>query len=123
MPIIPAPASPTHDLGDTRFTALASPSRGSSETSVWIVEIDPGAPPAPHRLTREEIFVVLDGAASVRVGEVTGSASAGDTVVVPPDVSFEIACLGRTRLRMVCCLPIGGQACVGDATFTPPWAA
>lgn len=123
MPIIPAPASPTHDLGDTRFTALASPSRGSSETSVWIVEIDPGAPANPHRLTREEIFVVLDGAASVRVGDVMGSASAGDAVVVPPDVNFEIAAIGQTPLRMVCCLPIGGQACVGDATFTPPWAA
>ena len=122
MPIIPAPSSPTHDLGDTRFTALASPSRGSNENSVWIVEIDPGTPATPHRLTREEVFVVLDGAASVRVGDVTGTASPGDAVVVPPDVDFEIACLGRSPLRMVCCLPVGGQAQVGDATFTPPWA-
>ena len=51
-----------------------------------------------------------------------GTASAGDAVVVPPDVNFEIAAAGPTPLRMVCCLPIGGQACVGDATFTPPWA-
>lgn len=122
MPIIPAPASPTHDLGDTRFTALASPSRGSSETSVWVVEIDPGAPATPHCLTREEVFVVLDGIASVRVGEVTGTASSGDAVVVPPGVDLEIAAGGDGPLRMVCCLPVGGQARVGDATFTPPWA-
>jgi len=122
MPIIPAPAAPTHDLGDTRFTALASPSRGSNETSVWIVEIDPGTPATPHRLTREEVFVVLDGTASVRVGEVAGTADAGDAVVVPPGVEFAIAPQGDAPLRMVCCLPIGGQACVGDATFTPPWA-
>lgn len=123
MPIIPAPSTPTHDLGDTRFTALASPSRGSNETSVWIVEIDPGAPATPHRLTREEVFVVLDGAASVRIGEVTGTAATGDALVVPPGVDVEIAAAGDTPLRMVCCLPIGGQACVGDTTFTPPWAA
>ncbi|MEZ5408614.1 MAG: cupin domain-containing protein [Acidimicrobiales bacterium] len=123
MPIIPAPSSPTHDLGDTRFTALASPSRGSSETSVWIVEIDPGTPATPHRLTREEVFVVLDGAAAVRVGGVNGAAGTGDAVVVPPDVDFEIAAAGDAPLRMVCCLPVGGQARVGDATFTPPWAA
>lgn len=122
MPIIPAPAAPTHDLGDTRFTALASPSRGSAETSVWIVEIDPGTPGTPHRLTREEVFVVLDGAASVRIGEVTGSAASGDAVVVPPGVDFEIAAAGDSSLRMVCCLPTGGQASIGDATFTPPWA-
>lgn len=123
MPIIPAPAAPTHDLGDTRFTALASPSRGSAETSVWIVEIDPGTPATPHRLTREEVFVVLDGAASVRIGEVAGTATSGDAVVVPPGVDLEIAAAGDTPLRMVCCLPIGGQARIGDATFTPPWAA
>lgn len=122
MPIIPAPASPTHDLGDTRFTALASPSRGSAETSVWIVEIDPGTPATPHRLTREEVFVVLDGAASVRIGDAAGTAAAGDAVVVPPGADFEIAASGDTPLRMVCCLPIGGQARIGDATFTPPWA-
>ena len=37
MAVIPAPAAPTHDLGPTRFTSLATPSRGSDDTSVWLV--------------------------------------------------------------------------------------
>ena len=62
MPVIPAPTTSTHDLGAARFTSLAAtPSRGSTETSVWQVEIDPGAPVTPHSLTREEVFVVWAG--------------------------------------------------------------
>src|SRR3954467_12872595 len=65
MSIVPAPPGPTHELPGTRFTSLATPSRGSAETAVWTVEIDPGTPVTPHSLTREEVFVVLDGAAAL----------------------------------------------------------
>lgn len=122
MAIIPAPAEPTHDLGGTRFTSLATPSRGSVETSVWVVEIDPDTPATPHSLTREEVFVVLDGAASVSIDGIAGRAAAGDSFVVPADVEFEVRSIGDGALRMLCCLPVGGQARTADATFTPPWA-
>ena len=122
MPIVQAPGGPTHELGGTRFTALASPTRGSTESSVWIVEIDPGTPATPHALTREEVFVVLDGVADVTLDGVRGTAAAGDAIVVPAEVDFAIANGGATALRMLCCLPVGGQARTAEATFTPPWA-
>ena len=122
MAIIPAPAAPTHDLGPTKFTALVSPTRGSAETSVWMVDIDPGTPATPHSLTREEVFVVLEGTASVILGGDPGTAMAGDAFVVPPDTRFELANDSTERLRLLCCLPVGGQARTDEATFTPPWA-
>lgn len=124
MPVIHAPQQPTHDLGATRFTSLATPSKGSGEASVWRVEIEPGTPATPHSLTREEVFVVLQGSATVRLGDGEAeSAHAGDAVVVPADVRFEIAPLGAESLRMLCWLPVGGQARTEDgAVFTPPWA-
>ena len=123
MPVLRAPAAPTHDLGHARFTALATPSRGSTDTSVWMVEILPGAPAAPHALTREEVFVVLEGTASVRIAGSDGQAEAGDAIVVPAGVEFELANAGTAPLRLVCCLPVGGQGVIGDgAPFTPPWA-
>jgi hypothetical protein len=86
MPVLAAPATPTHDLGGARFTSLATPSRGATDTSVWKVEILPGAPATPHSLTRE-------------------------------------ANAGAGPLRLLCCLPVGGQARLPDgSTFTPPWA-
>jgi quercetin dioxygenase-like cupin family protein len=124
MAVIHAPARPTHDLGLTRFTSLATPQRGSTTTSVWQVEIEPGTPPTPHSLTAEEVFVVLEGTAAVRLaGEETGLARPGDAVVVPPGVRVEIAVHGDVALRMLCCMPVGGQGYLDDGvTFTPPWA-
>jgi len=123
MPVLRAPAAPTHDLGHARFTSLATPSRGSTDTSVWTVEILPGAPATPHSLTKEEVFVVLEGTASVRIAGDDGQAQAGDAIVVPAGAEFELANGGAGPLRLVCCLPVGGQGRLADgSTFVPPWA-
>jgi mannose-6-phosphate isomerase-like protein (cupin superfamily) len=123
MPVIPAPASATHDLDGARFTSLATPSRGSRDTAVWQVEIQPGTQAVPHSLTREEVFVVLDGAAAVEIDGEPGNARSGDAIVVPADVEFRISNAGPTPLRLLCCFPVGGQARLADgAPFTPPWA-
>jgi mannose-6-phosphate isomerase-like protein (cupin superfamily) len=123
MPVLRAPAAPTHDLGHARFTSLATPTRGSTDNSVWKVEILPGAPATPHSLTREEVFVVIEGTASVRIAGRADQAEAGDAIVVPADLEFELANAGAGPLRLVCCLPVGGQGRYADgSTFTPPWA-
>ena len=46
MAVLPAPPRHTHELPGARFTSLATPSRGSSDTSVWLVELAPGQPGA-----------------------------------------------------------------------------
>jgi len=121
--VLPGPSGPTHELAAARFTSLATPSRGSAETSVWLVEIDPGAPGEPHQLTREEVFVVLSGSAEVLLGDTVMHAGAGDAIVVPPDTRFALAAVGEEPLRALCCLPVGGQGWLSvGAPFTPPWA-
>jgi len=123
MAVIATPAGPTHDIGTASFTSLATPSRGSRETSVWRVEIGPRTPATPHSLTREEVFVVLDGEAAVDIGGVRASAHAGDAIVVPAEVEFALANDGDTPLRLLCCMPVGGQGRMpGGEPFTPPWA-
>ena len=123
MPVITAPSSPTHEIGGTKFTSLATPSLGSARTSIWQVEIPAGETPTPHELTDEEIFVVLEGAAAVTIDAVALTASVGDTIVVPAGVSFVLANAGEQPLRLLCCLPVGGQAVLpGGEPFTPPWA-
>src|SRR3954463_5011368 len=123
MAVLPAPPAPTHELGGARFTSLATPSRGSTDTSVWLVEIDPGTAPTPHRLTREEVFVVLDGRADVQLGGESSVAAAGDAIVVPAGVPFALAPAGDEPLRALCCLPVGGQGQLADGEpVTPPGA-
>ena len=123
MPVLTSPSSPTHELPGTRFTSLATPSRGTVDTSVWRVEIAPGTEPVPHEVTREEMFVIQSGSAAVRLGDERHRAAAGDVVVVPADTLFEIANAGDEPLRALVCIPVGGQARGADGVaFTPPWA-
>lgn len=122
MPVL-CPATPMEPFPGSRFTQLASPNRGSTQTSVWQVEIQPGTPPTPHQVTAEEIFIVLEGEARVTLADVATSATAGDTIVVPADTDFALANRGDAALRLICVLPVGGQARTSDgAVFTPPWA-
>jgi len=123
MPVIAAPATYTHKLPGTRFTSLATPSRGSIDLSIWQVEIAPGTAATPHEVTREEVFVVLAGRAEVSLGGERHEAGAGDVIVVPPDVPFAIENAGDVPLKALCCLPVGGQARLADGNaFTPSWA-
>lgn len=124
MPLVSGATAPQFTLPHATFTGLASPSRGSSESSVWRVTIAAGAGPAPHTLSREEIFVALSGAAVATIGSDTFAVAAGDTLVVPPGVLFSLANPHSEPFEAVCVLPVGGTACLPDgAPFVPPWAA
>ncbi len=63
MPVITAHDAPMFDPPGATITGLASPSRGSSDAAAWRVRLQPDCASPPHSLTREEIFIVLDGAA------------------------------------------------------------
>jgi quercetin dioxygenase-like cupin family protein len=122
MAVIPGADAPVHEMHGVTFTARTSPSRGSSETSVWQVEVPPGAPGAPHEMTREEVLVVVAGRAQIRLGEARSEAVVGDTIVVPPGITFELTNPGDEPLRAIVCLPVGGQARIDGQSFTPQWA-
>jgi mannose-6-phosphate isomerase-like protein (cupin superfamily) len=123
MPVLSAPPNPTHDIGGARFTSLATPTRGSFDTSVWRVEIAPGHPATPHQLTREEVFIVLAGRARVRLGDEIREAGVGDIIVVPRDTLFEIEVAGDEPVHALCCMPVGGEARLADGTMlVPPWS-
>jgi mannose-6-phosphate isomerase-like protein (cupin superfamily) len=123
MPIIPKPSGPTHELPGARFTSLATPSRGSATTSIWLVELSRGRPVTPHELTAEEVFVVLNGRASVRLGGEQCEVGPGDCIVVPPYTPFSAEAVGSVPFVAVCCLPAGGRARLANGEeFVPPWA-
>ncbi|MDB4991143.1 MAG: Cupin 2 conserved barrel domain protein [Myxococcaceae bacterium] len=122
MAVIPCPATWTHELPHARFTSLATPKTGSSETSVWRVQLSASAETVPHSLTREEIFVVLSGTVRVELAGKVEDAQTGDAIVVPKDTQVTLSCVGADA-EVLCCLPVGGQARVQDGPlFTPPWA-
>jgi quercetin dioxygenase-like cupin family protein len=122
MPVIHPTDQRRHELHGAQFDALASPSLGSRETSVWRLRLEPDTPGVPHRVTREEIFVVLAGSATAALDGTAHRLAAGSTLVLPAGVELSLE-TGAEQLEAIVCLPVGGQGVIGDGEpFTPPWA-
>jgi quercetin dioxygenase-like cupin family protein len=122
MPVLDHPSRPTHETPGATFTTLASPSRGTTSGCVWRLHLQPGEPPNPHRLTHEEIFVATAGIATGRIGDEPFTVRAGQTLVVPADVEFEISATADGFDALVY-FPVDGKGIIGDGEpFTPPWA-
>jgi len=123
MKLITPTSAKLFNMHDAIFTGLASPSRGSTENSAWIVELTANKPGLEHQLTREEIFICLSGSAEVRTGEACHVLSAGSCLVVPAHTRFSISKTGEENFRAVAILPVGAQAMLADGqSFVPPWA-
>ncbi|NKI70240.1 cupin domain-containing protein [Collimonas pratensis] len=124
MPFIATADAPTFNLHGASFTGLASPDRGATETAVWIVTLYPDTPAVPHQLTREEIFVGLEGRAMATIGDQSYEVTPGSALVVPAHTVLTLRNPDVTPFRAVAILPVGGQALIaGQTAFTPPWAA
>src|SRR3954452_10593127 len=89
--LIHADAAPTFGQDGFAMTGLAAPSRGCATVSTWRLTAAPGAASPVHRLTSDEVFVVLSGEVHVQVGDDALVARAGDALAVPPGVDFHIA--------------------------------
>jgi mannose-6-phosphate isomerase-like protein (cupin superfamily) len=122
MPFIANTDAPCFELPHASFSGLASPSRGATENSVWIVTLNPAAPGVPHRLTREETFIGIEGRAVARLGGTDYELTAGSALVVPAGTEFQISNPNPVPFRAVAVMPVGGQALLEDGMpFTPPW--
>ena len=122
MPVITAEQHLHHQIPGARFDTLASPTLGSAETSVWRLRLEPHTPGLPHRLTREEIFVVLAGSATATLDGHAERLVAGSSLVLPAGVEFALA-TDADACEAIVCLPVGGHAVTDGEPFTPPWAA
>lgn len=77
------------------------PSNGTREAACSLLEVAPGARLARHTDSAEELVVVVDGEAEVRVGDETSRVPAGGVALVPREVPHEVRNAGDTVLRFV----------------------
>lgn len=110
MPRIDNSQPTTFDIPGVRFTPVASPSRGTSETSIWRARIVPGEEAVLHHMTREEIFVVTDGEGSVRIDGQAETLRLGDAFAVPAFTQFQLECANDQPFEVIVVLPVGGRA-------------
>jgi quercetin dioxygenase-like cupin family protein len=123
MHVVRATEAPTFEIPGIRFTALASPTLGSSQTCVWRLTVDAGVASDPHTLDHDEVFVVLDG--RVRLSPGSAELTAGDAAVVPAGEPIALANTGDGTASLQVAIRAGFTATMADGTVvgTPPWAA
>ena len=63
-----------------------------------------GGATTPHRHPRtEEIYYVLEGHGSMRVGDETRAVGPGDAIAIPPGALHQIRNTGSVVLKFLCC--------------------
>ena len=121
MAVIAAQDAPRFDAGGATITGLASPSRGAADTAAWRVQFLPDRPSPRHALSREEIFIALEGALTARFENRAETADAGGARIVAAGEEFDLIAEGGPA-EAICVMAVDGQAIADGAAFTPPWA-
>ncbi|MFD8980432.1 cupin domain-containing protein [Streptomyces sp. NPDC059564] len=104
------------------MTGLAAPSRGSRELSTWHVDMPAGATGPEHSVSREQVWLLTAGSLEVTCDGRTEKVTAGQTLVLPPDVLRRIHAAQSFEAYVV--MRADGVAAVPgtEGTRVLPWA-
>lgn len=98
MSIVPADDIRVQGSRTLRFEGGAH----GADVSFFHVQNEPGQGPGLHRHPYSETWHVLEGEATIRMGDETIVAHAGDTATVPPGVWHGFTNTGDGVLRILC---------------------
>ena len=122
MPIVRDRDAVQHRLHGSTFHSYAAPATGSREICAWRLELSPGTEGVPHRVSREEVFLILGGRLTVTLDGETGDLTAGDVLVVP--AGAELSADNRTGEVATAWVTtsVGLEATMADGSaISPPW--
>jgi mannose-6-phosphate isomerase-like protein (cupin superfamily) len=123
MPVIHAADAVVHDLNGARFTSYASSAAGSTELCVWRLDLPDVAGGLPHRISREEVFVVIGGTVRVNLDGESHVLTAGDVAVAPAGSMLSVENLGPGPASAWVSTSLGLEAQLADGSrISPPWA-
>jgi mannose-6-phosphate isomerase-like protein (cupin superfamily) len=80
---------------------LVGADHGGLGACILFVDAPPGRGPSPHTHPYEEVLIVLEGEATVTVGDEEVVARAGDVVIVPADTPHAFTNTGDGPLRQI----------------------
>jgi mannose-6-phosphate isomerase-like protein (cupin superfamily) len=123
MPTFDAAESTDYDLHGATFSAFVRPADGSVELCAWKLTVPPNTAGMPHRPSREEVLLILEGHLTVTIDGATTQLGPGAVALVPAGAQFQVDTGADGGSAWVTTTP-GLTATTADgATVTPPWAA
>ncbi|MEU7937086.1 cupin domain-containing protein [Microbispora bryophytorum] len=136
MPVIRSADSRRSTTPNGVVTTLASPTQGGATQAVWRVDMPAGNNGPHHASDGEQVWTFLTGGATVELGGETVAVEAGDTVVMPADVSRRVQADAEAGFSAIVAAPAGcevynpggitaADACdlapKGTDRLVPPW--
>ncbi|MFC4118634.1 cupin domain-containing protein [Nonomuraea zeae] len=91
------------------MTTLASPTQGQAGQAVWRVDAKPGMVGPVHAFDAELVWTWLDGAAVVELGGERFEVAAGDTMVLPAEVSRQMVADPAAGFAAIVVAPPGAE--------------
>lgn len=121
MPIYPHGDAVVHLLHGSRFSSYVAPSRGSGELCAWRLDVPAGSLGAAHRVSREEVLLVLAGRLLLSLDGDRTQVDAGDVIAVPAGSELRIDG-GDADAAAWVTTTIGLEATTSDGQrLRPPW--
>ncbi|MCF6472231.1 cupin [Nonomuraea sp. MG754425] len=136
MSVVPGAAARRVETPNGVMTTLASPTQGAAGQAVWRVDARPGMAGPSHAFDTEVVWTWLDGAAVVELGGERYEVGAGDTMVLPAEVSRRMFADPERGFVSIVAAPAGARvynpggvpepdACdlapKGAERLVPPW--
>jgi quercetin dioxygenase-like cupin family protein len=122
MPVMHQEDAVAHRLHGATFNSFVAPSSGSRELCAWRLEVGPGTVGMPHRVSREEVLVVLTGELTATVEDAVTTVRAGDVIFVPAGARFGLDNTSATAATAWVTTSVGLEATLADgSTISPPW--
>lgn len=113
-----------HELNGTRFVSYVCPSRGSTQLCAWRVELPPATQGMPHRVSHEEVLLVLDGCADAELDGVRSRLDPGDVLVIPAGARISLGTSPDSAMSAWLTTSVGLQAELPDGTMlAPAWVS
>ncbi|WP_034271846.1 cupin domain-containing protein [Actinospica robiniae] len=123
MPVIRSTEGTEHRMHGAVFTAYANSGTGSGELCAWSTRLPPGQSGAGHRISREEIFLVLEGNPRVSIDGQESTLAPGDVVVAPAHSVLRLDNLDAADALIWAATSMGLSAELTDGSkVSPPWA-
>ena len=122
MPIVRAEQAVQHRLHGSTFHSFAAPATGSSELCAWRLEVAGGTRGVAHRVSREEIILLLSGRLTITLDGVPADLAPGDIALVPAGGELRVDNESAVAATAWVTTSVGLQATLPDGSrISPPW--
>jgi quercetin dioxygenase-like cupin family protein len=122
MPIVREHDAVQHKLHGSTFHSFAAPASGSSELCAWRLEVAAGTEGVAHRVSREEILLLMTGELIVTLDGVTAPLAPGEVLLVPAGGQLKVDNVSAAAATAWVTTSVGLEATMPDGSlFSPPW--